>query len=147
MLEFETIARDARLMSKILTSYISPAGKGPQMHYALHHSQYKTDPYNFFVVNPTLFGGKPGDVMAVVNPKIVDRDRSSKLRCREACMSFPFRPGKDVMRYSTITVSYQVPAEDGKSMKHKEEVVTGLMAQIFQHELEHARGSHIFATK
>lgn len=147
VLEFETIARDARLMSKLIQNYVDPKGKGPAQHFALHHSQFSSDPFNFFVVNPTLVGAGPADIVVVVNPKILSKDPATKKTVQEACMSFPFRPSKKVTRYNTIRVVYQVPTPDGKGMKTKEEDVSGLMAQIFQHELEHARGSHIYANK
>lgn len=144
VLEFETIVRDVRLMSKMIQTYKDPRGKGPESHYALHHSQFSSDPYNFFVVNPFVVGASPAEIVVVINPKILERDRSTKKTVTEACMSFPFRPGKKVQRFDKIKVSYQVPAEDGKTMKVKEEEISGFMAQIFQHEAEHAQGSHIY---
>lgn len=142
VLEFMTIARDARAMSRKLITYVSPTGKTSDQHFALHHSQFKTDSYNFFVVNPTLFGGKTTDVMVVINPRIIEK--SDKKKVREACMSFPFRHGIEVNRYDKILVSYQVPTEDGKDMITKQELIEGFMAQIFQHEIQHGNGSHIY---
>jgi len=147
VLEFETIARDARLMNKLLRDYKDPKGKGSENHYAIHHSQFSNDPYNFFVVNPSVMGLDPNSIVVVVNPKILEKDRSTKKMVRESCMSFPFRPSQKVVRYDTIKVSYDVPIEDGKKMKHKEEEMSGFMAQIFQHEVEHARGANIYQLK
>jgi len=147
VLEFETIARDARLMNKLLRDYVDPRGKSSSQHYAIHHSQFSNDPYNFFVVNPSVVEANPGDIVVVVNPKIISKDRSTKKTVKESCMSFPFRDGKNITRYETIEVSYQVPVEDGKKMKLKEETMSGFMAQIFQHEVEHAHGSHIYEVK
>lgn len=144
VLEFETIAADARMMSRMLLTYRSPAGKGPDQHFALHHSQISSDPYNFFVVNPLTFGEKGHEVMVVVNPKILEKDLSTRFKVREGCMSFPFRNGIEVNRYKKIKVSYQVPSADGKKMIRKEEEIEGFMAQIFQHEVQHANGSHIY---
>ena len=127
VLEFATIKDDARAMTKLLLNYVSPAGKKSDQHYAIHHSQYKSNPYNFFVVNPLLFGDPlslkdpENQVMVVVNPKILDKVSASRKTVREACMSFPFRPGIKVNRYDIIYVSYDVPDEDGKKLIHKEE--------------------------
>lgn len=144
VLEFETIAADARMMSRMLMTYRSPAGKGPDQHYAIHHSQISSDPYNFFVVNPLTFGEKGHEVMVVVNPKILVKYPETRYKTREACMSFPFRNGIEVNRYKKIRASYQVPSADGKKMIHKEEDIEGFMAQIFQHEVQHANGGHIY---
>jgi len=144
VLEFATIAQDARAMSRLLLTYTSPGGKGPKEHYAIHHSQFSRDPYNFFVVNPLLFGESGKDVMVVVNPKILEKYPETKKRVMEACMSFPMRRGVEVSRYDKIKVSYQVPTPDGKGMILKEEDIEGFMAQIFQHEIQHGNGSHIY---
>lgn len=136
--------RDARAMNRLICTYTDPKGKGPNQHYAIHHSQFSSDPYNFFVVNPKLFGEKESDIMVVVNPEILEKDSSTKKKVREACMSFPFRVGIEVTRYDRIKVRYQVPTPDGKGMKTKEEYVEGFMAQIFQHEIQHGHGQHIY---
>jgi len=144
VLEFATVMQEARAMNRLLTTYVDQKGKGPTQHYAIHHSQFSSDPYNFFVVNPLMFGEKVSDVMAVINPKILEKDSSTRKRVRESCMSFPFRNGIEVNRYERIRVSYQVPTANGKAMIKKEEWMDGFMAQIFQHEVQHANGSHIY---
>lgn len=145
VLEFATVMQDARAMSRLLTTYVDQKGKGPDQHYAIHHSQFSGDPYNFFVVNPVMFGEKSNGVMVVINPKILEKDSRTRKKVREACMSFPFRHGIEVNRYDRIKVSYQVPTANGKAMIKKEEWMEGFMAQIFQHEVQHANGSHIYA--
>lgn len=144
VLEFATIMQDAKAMNRLLCTYVDMGGKGPDQHYAIHHSQISSDPYNFFVVNPKMFGEKESDVMVVVNPEILEKDSSTKKKVREACMSFPLRRGIEVTRYDRIKVRYQVPTPNGKGMKQKEEYVEGFMAQIFQHEVQHAHGQHIY---
>lgn len=145
VLEFATIAKDARAMSRLIQKYVSPIGKGSNNHLAIHHSQYSSDPYNFFVINPHVVGAAPTDTVVVVNPVILEKVKGTKMIVHEGCMSFPFRPGTKVARYGTIKVMYQVPTPDGTSMTNKTEEMTGLMAQIFQHEVEHGHGTHIYA--
>lgn len=114
---------------------------------AIHHSQFSSQPYNFFVINSWVVGAKDRETVVVVNPKIISKDKTTKETVREACMSFPFRNGVKVTRYSKIKVSYQFPVDDGEKLEQKEEEVEGLMAYIFQHEMEHARGTHIYVGK
>lgn len=144
VLEFETIAKEAAAMMRLLQTYRSPAGKGPDQHFALHHSQYSSHPYNFFVINNWVVGAQVNEVVVIVNPEIIEKDPTSRRKVREGCMSFPFRHGVEVNRYNKIKVRYQVPSEDGKKLLTKEEEMTGFMAQIFQHEIQHANGGHIY---
>lgn len=146
--DFETVKADAKAMTKVLLTYRAPGknGKGPNQHFALHHSQYSDSPYNFFVMNPLLFGENENQILVVANPKIIEEIGDRKV-VREACMSFPFRPDCKVRRYSKIKVTYQAPAEDGKTFEDREDVVEDMIAQIFQHEIEHARGTHIYDPK
>lgn len=144
VLEFATIAKEAAAMMRLLQTYRSPAGKGPDQHFALHHSQFSSNPYNFFVINNWVVGAPANEVCVVVNPKIIEKDKDSKMQVREGCMSFPFRHGIKVNRYNKIKVKYQVPSPDGKKLLDKEEEMTGTMAQIFQHEIQHANGQHIY---
>ena len=141
VLEFATIEGDVRAMDRLLKEYVSPAGKTSGDHYAIHHSQFSPVPYNFFVINKDLFGDGKG-IMVVVNPKIVEK--SEPVMHREACMSFPFRNGIRVRRYRKVTVQYRVPDDKGEKMVAKEEDLEGMMAFIFQHEIQHAHGLHIY---
>lgn len=141
---FEQIRIDAEAMHIILKTYVSPTGKGPEQHYALHHSQFSSVPFDFFVINPYLLGAKDNQIVLAINPKIKVLEESRIIRVREGCMSFPFRHGIQVKRYDVIEVTYQVPDERGKKLLTKTDRVEGLMAQIFQHERDHAIGKHIY---
>ena len=144
VLEFATIAKDAAAMHRLLQTYVSPKGKGPDMHYAIQHGQYANPSYNFFVINNFIVGAKPEEVVVIVNPKIVEKVRGTQVMHREGCMSFPFRHAIKVKRYDEILVEYQVPDEKGEKLISKKDKFTGLMAYIFQHELEHAHGRNIY---
>lgn len=139
--DFSFIKKDAEAMHHLLLTYVSPTGKGPASHYAIHHSQFAKESYDFFVINPMLVGAKEGEIIIAINPRIVEKwDRSLS---REGCMSFPFRHGVSVWRFNEIKVEYEVPNQDEKLIT-KKETVKGLIAHIFQHESEHARGAHIY---
>lgn len=62
---------------------------------------------------------------------------------REACMSFPHKADIAKERYTRVKVGYDQVDEKGE-LVHKEEWVENLIAQIFQHECEHAKGITIY---
>lgn len=130
----------------ILMHHKSPAPGSTKSHYALHHAQVeKENPLNFFVINPQLLNLKENTIAVVINPKIIDKKKESKMMMNEGCMSFPFRGDKKVHRYNTIKVEYMIPSEKNPTMFEKKvDELSGLMAQIFQHEIEHTNGSHIY---
>lgn len=131
---------------------------------ALAQPQVSDKPLRYFVINPLFrlpnrkddrklvdeFGG-----IAVVNPKIISKDKSSKVKNLEGCFSFPFRPAIKVNRYNEITVSYDIiTVGEGKDKKPiiafgkiENKVLTGLAAMVFQHEFEHLNGKTIFDNK
>lgn len=112
--------------------------------FALHHSQVNPEPFNFFVLKQSLVGARNTDVCVIVNPEITWKNlQKKKIISREGCMSFPFRHDKDVSRYSEIKVRYQVPNVSG-GLIEREEILTGFMALVFQHEIQHAHGQHIY---
>lgn len=112
-------------------------------HIALHHSQVDENPYNFFVIKRSIVGAKDNEIIAVINPKIIERDEDSKSTHTEGCISFPFRQDKKVQRYDRVKVQYQV-ADDKGNLTMKEEWTEGLMARVFQHEIQHAQGGNIY---
>jgi len=67
----------------------------------------------------------------------------------EACMSFVHRTQKNIKRYYRIKVKYQIPASflGIKYLKTKVEVVEGLKAHIFQHEIDHSQGKNMYYHK
>jgi peptide deformylase len=141
---FEDIKETALAMQTYLENNLDVKnGKISKFQIALHHAQ--TDPiaYNFFVVKRDLVGAKRNEVVVVINPEILEIDRETGKTVLEGCMSFPFRPDKKVKRYSRVKVKYQLPGKDGK-LETKEEWVNGVIAHIFQHEVEHSKGNHIY---
>lgn len=74
-----------------------------------------------------------GNIFAIINPKITAYSRDKETN-EEGCLSFPgkFIP---VKRSKKVKVRYE--DEMGKEMKVKAE---GLLARIFQHEIDHLNG-------
>ena len=111
--------------------------------YALHHTQVSTTPYNFFVLNPATIKEETFGGHIIVNPKIEHVDLASLSYVPEACMTFPHRKERNVERFARIQVKYQVPQKDA-SLKEEERELTDVLAQIFQHEVDHAQGKNIY---
>ncbi len=110
---------------------------------ALHHSQICTDPFNFFVVHPAAIGVKPNQMTLVINPEIIEKDRTTKTLVWEGCMSFPHKKDMALNRYDRIKVKYKIVNENLR-LEEVEEWVEGIKAQIFQHECEHGLGQAIY---
>ena len=113
--------------------------------FALHHCQVSEYPFNFFVVAPDLVEAKAFKHQVIINPKIAKNTTGlnfEKKRMKEGCMSFVHRDYKMISRYTAITVQYQVPTMIG--LKTHTELVYGIPAQIFQHEIDHSKGVNIY---
>ena len=113
--------------------------------WALAHCQVqREDHFGFFVIKKEAVGRKKlFKHRIIINPAIVKVDNKSKVRAEEGCMSFPHRKARNVERYTDIEVLYQVPRWYGglRFVKAKAE---GIIAQIFQHEIDHMAGKNIF---
>lgn len=141
---FDDIKRIASDMQSALENEEFERGPWKKGSIALHHSQVDLDdPKNFFVIKRAIVRAKSNEVVVVVNPKITDKDKDSKILSKEGCISFPFRPDKHIHRYNRIEVEYDTPNEKGELVKRKE-WMQGFMAHIFQHEIQHAQGGHIY---
>lgn len=143
--DIERVIKDAEKMGKL-----SRMAHGfNRSAYAIAHCQItQDDPMRFFV---TSNGGE-----IIINPKIVKHTRFKK-PMTEACMSFPWAGSKQVRRWEKIWVEYQeinADAVDMEKMKVKkgekellfpmEMELKGILAQIFQHEIDHMEGKTIF---
>lgn len=114
---------------------------------ALHHSQVSTDPYKIFVLKRSLVGAGPKEIVCVLNAKVIEKNRESKKTVKEGCLSFPDRGDKKVQRFLDIKVRYEIPFIDKNKRVWFEvmiEPAKGYVAQIFQHEIEHASGRNIY---
>jgi peptide deformylase len=109
---------------------------------AIHHAQVSERPFAFFAVNSKYIESFDLTRRIIINPRIAAVDENSVVYMKEACMSFPYRSGKHVLRYGRITVEYQIPIV-GELEKLVEEC-EGLKAIVFQHEIDHQQGKNIY---
>ncbi len=103
---------------------------------ALAHCQVDhVDPLRFFVFN----NGR-----IIINPKIEDSSGEYK-RDTEGCFSYPFRPEVSIIRDVNITVSYTEITKTGRKKNIKNQKIDGMLARIFQHEIDHMNGIAIYS--
>lgn len=129
--------------------------------FALSHCQVSETPYAFFVVSPEVVAEKMFKSQVIINPQIIETPAERIIRVvnkekaitreakvsniiyyNEPCMSFPFRKPKQVARFDSIKIKYQVPGFFG--LKTIEEVALGIKSQIFQHETDHLNAKNIY---
>jgi peptide deformylase len=124
---------------KFLREYNDLSRTG-RRHFALHHAQISPNPLDLFVV-PTDLDDLSKPMVVVMNAKITGRDEP--VMHTEACISFPFRGAKSVKRYRRIAVEFD-EFNEKEGLVHRTEKMEDLMAYIFQHEIEHSKGRHIY---
>ena len=76
--------------------------------------------------------GEPGDEEVVINPEVIDADGQEN--GEEGCLSFPGLYGL-VPRAQTVRVRYR-----DLDFREREMVLTGFVARVFLHELDHLDG-------
>lgn len=100
---------------------------------AIAHCQVnQDDPIQFFVTSL-------GEI--IINPKIMLRI-GDKVRRVEGCMSFPSLDDITVPRHEDIEVSYDKII--GSEFEKFHVRLKGVMARVFQYEIEHFRGVNIY---
>ena len=121
--------------------------------YALAHPQVTTDPLRFFILN--FYSNRMKESYydlfppVIINPEIVRHTNVAVLK-KEGCATFPTEPMAPIERYTKMVVRFESPfnaktkTEDWSNLMHYENItVNGLMAQIFQHEIDHLNGKWI----
>ncbi len=86
-----------------------------------------------FVVSPHIFDAEITAPLVYINPEIIKRSRDKKVM-EEGCLSCRWWYGK-TRRSSRVSV--RAFDENGKEFTYD---ARGLMAQIFQHEIDHLDG-------
>lgn len=85
------------------------------------------------------------NIITIINPRLIRGDGKSTKA--ESCFSIPNLPenvkGVRMTRMSHIVVDYA----DEEGIDHKEEMLVGMDARVFQHELDHLSGSLIIDDK
>jgi peptide deformylase len=89
--------------------------------------------YRIFVVAPNLSGVSPSAPLVYINPKITKRSKQTK-NMEEGCLSVRWLYG-EVKRHTQISIT----AYDEKGVQFKRDA-SGLLAHIYQHEIEHLDG-------
>lgn len=126
VIDFKWCKQLAEEMAKLCKE---PLGKYPSA-LALAHCQVDHDnPLRFFVL---------ADGEVFINPKILIG--TTQITRTEGCYSYPFRDVKKVKRYDRISVEFT--NVKGRQIKTS---VKGELAHIFQHEIDHMNGKHIYS--
>lgn len=106
--------------------------------FAVHHSQIENKhPLNFFVT---------ADKEVIINPVIVKHTKVPVDRV-EGCLTFPMNPPTKVKRFNKIEVELQLLTKDGKIGPVISRSFSGVDAQVYQHEIQHSKGSYIYDIK
>lgn len=135
--ELKEIVADANEMRKML---LEEGFLNNLAGYAIHHSQVSENPKDFFVVNPKVRALFYGHII-IANPKIVSvADRRIH---KEKCLSYPFRPEKNIRRYYKIEINCDVENETGDGLYNINMQLEALAAYVVQHEMDHALGRFI----
>lgn len=101
----------------------------------LAHPQFdNTDPLAFFI---TL--EEKGRI--ILNPKIIFGS-GVMVQSHEGCMTFPDQEQIYHERHKAITVEYEV--FKGNKIVKKRKVVTGTLAIVYQHEIDHLNGKYCY---
>lgn len=122
-----SLIRTLKEMIKLTKTFKDPEGVG------LASTQVGLD--EAFFVAKNLPAGRQGGqgFILVINPKIISTSKKTKTYF-EGCLSTPDIWGK-VKRHLSIKLTYL--DETGKTNK---KTLTGLLAHIFQHEIDHING-------
>lgn len=125
--------------------------------YAISHAQItKDDPLRFFVLHEALaaelWGKEEADItpsdIAIVNPVIAKHTRHT-IPSYEGCMTFPNTAMVKVKRYNKCTVLFKAIETDeqqnpvGLSKPHTMNL-SGRLAKVFQHEVDHMNAVYIY---
>jgi peptide deformylase len=107
--------------------------------FAIAHAQVSENPYRFFVVHKDIAKELEGSI--IINPVIEEKE--GLVPFKEACMSYPYRDIIKTRRYNKIVVEYKTPKRFGLNTHRRE--LFGILAFIFQHEIDHFNGIDIYS--
>jgi peptide deformylase len=127
--DYEKVKKDSVEMIKICYE-----GNGKyEKAFAIAHNQISNDPLKFFC----LFDGR-----IIINPEIVNHTKVP-VDHMEGCMSYPDERMVVVKRWNKCVVKY-IELLKNDLTKNVEENLSGQMAFIFQHEIDHLNGVDIY---
>ncbi len=146
--DLELIYKSSEEMLKLLNEPIGMYWGG----FALAHSQVEKDsPLRFFVLNGSNEKFKEWQNLIIINP-VITRHSKTMVEKKEGCLSFAEMPMKTVQRYNKIEVEFYsinfFKKYDGKYEPRMSEKkygkFSGVVAQVWQHEINHLDGINIF---
>jgi peptide deformylase len=85
-------------------------------------------PHNFFIM-------RCPDVKVIINPRIVSHEDEGYQRGLEGCLSFP-----GLSHLMIRPISIRVEYVSYPDLTYRQEIMTGINARIFCHELDHLNG-------
>jgi len=111
---------------------------------AIAHSQItKEDPLRFFVINPKMKIAEELPEAVIINPEII-RHTNNTVDSEEGCLSFPTNPPTIVQRWNKCEVRFKVMTPDKQISDWHEMNLSGQLAKVWQHELDHLNGKAIY---
>jgi peptide deformylase len=137
----EAIAIQKMILNR---EFVTPGSKWDEC-FAVAQPQVSSQPLRYFVLNPKwkkivdAFGGE-----IIVNPRLLSKDKSTRIMFKEGCLSYPFRPIKKVKRYRKIEVTYVIITGKGQITEIPNKILEEIPAIVFQHELQHLNGKSIW---
>lgn len=138
----KVMAKDIQRVRDSITGMVAlchrPLGFHKDGAFALAHCQVnQEDPLRFFV----LANGN-----TIINP-VIHKHLGKTVRHQEGCMSYADTTTLiGIPRYKKIEVSFtglESPTSEMDEVSHM--TISGLLAFIFQHEVDHMNGKHIYS--
>lgn len=146
--DLKQIYKNSEEMLKLLNEPIGMYWGG----FAVAHAQVeKESPLRFFVLNGSNEKFSTWESLVIINP-VMTRHSNTPVERKEGCMSFSEMPMKVVGRYNKIEVEYYTldffQTYDKKFEPRMSDLkfgkFSGVVAQVFQHEIDHMNGQYIY---
>ena len=120
--------------------------------YAIAHPQVtKKDPLRFFVINSSdnQLKSKLEELRIddlIINPVIINHVKHASEK-EEGCLSYPGYPSANVERWQKIEVKFQTIDFEGEKLIDHKLGLSGKLAEIFQHEIDHFNAKYVWTGK
>lgn len=141
--DIERVWKDAQEMYKIFGKKIGIYNTSM----AVAHPQVtQEDPLRFFVVNPAMQMSGVLPEAVIINPEMI-RHTNNTVDSEEGCLSFPTNPPINVQRYNKCEVRFKVLTADKQISDWFTLNLSGQLAKVFQHEMDHLVAKYIYKLK
>jgi len=138
--DVERVYYDAKEMYKLIGTKI---GRYENFYSIAHCQITKDDPLRFFLLNPNEPSFRDMPEAIIINPKIL-RHTNQVIEKEEGCLSYANLPTIKVERWNKCEVEFSYLKEDMTISEKIVMNVSGKVAQVFQHEIQHMRGEYIY---